>query len=229
MQEFNIGVGINYYDDPHGLMRILNDDTVYDYIHTFYVINGRYHNRMDLPEHDPEYIYDIKKLYRKVHLVDMHDAIQIDKRNRYWELAEYNKHDFFIVCDSDEYMKINPETLNNTLHIVNQRPEKCYPIKQYYDGITTMSRPRLFKKDFTFRHRLNTTNGISHGSLYEDYGKSNVEVINQMYAWFKDHEKRDKYGNQTGIPGIDMWHDKEYRSQSRVIADRIYYNDNSDR
>jgi len=41
-----------------------------------------------------------------------------------------------------------------------------------------------------------------------------------MHRWFKDHPKR------TGIPGIKLYHDKNFRTEDRVIRDRIYYDEN---
>ena len=96
------------------------------------------------------------------------------------------------------------------------------------EGISVMSRPRLFKGPFTFRHlQSEKDNTISHGSLYE---KDGTEIINQMYAWFKDHPKRQiNSDDQSGIDGIKMWHDKTFRSKDRVIADRVYYDETPDR
>ena len=50
-----------------------------------------------------------------------------------------------------------------------------------------------------------------------------------MYHWFKDHPKRTVNGEQSGIPGIKMWHDKKHRSRERVIADRVYYDEDPKR
>lgn len=223
---FKVGVGINYFDDTEGLIKILTNDTVYDYITKFYVIDGIYAGRKDKQESDPKYLKDLQNIYSKIHIVDMNNKTQIEKRNKYWELAKKDKMDYMIVCDSDEYIDINPNVFDSSLRTIQDRPEKCYPIKQHMVGITTMSRPRLFKAPFTFRH-LQSEDTISHGSLYE---KDGTEIIAQMYAWFKDHPKREvNSDNQSGVDGIQMWHDKEFRSKERVIADRVYYDNNPNR
>ena len=221
MSKYKVAVGINYYDDPRGLVRILSDETVYDYISTFYVIDGRYKDRFDLPENDPEFTLDLKSIYSKMHLVQMSNVTQIEKRNVYFELAEENNEDFLIVCDSDEFIRIDPDTLNSSLRTIMDRESRCYPILQYMEGVTNQPRPRLFKAPFDYKHIDSQRDCISHGSLWDENGK---EVIGEMYNWFKDHPKRDEHG-LTGIPGIAMWHDKEYRSRERVIADRIYYDE----
>jgi hypothetical protein len=158
----------------------------------------------------------------------MDGSKQIAKRNKYWELAQVDEMDYMIVCDSDEYMDFDVPKLVGSLRTLDARPEKCYPVKQTMEGVSVMSRPRLFKGPFTFRHlQSEKDNTISHGSLYE---KDGTEIINQMYAWFKDHPKRQiNSDDQSGIDGIKMWHDKTFRSIDRVIADRVYYDETPSR
>ena len=217
---FKVGVGINYWDDPEGLIRILTNDIVYDYVDKFFVIDGRYEGRKDEAQSHPAYLQDLQDIYSKLEVYTMDDTKQIDKRNRYWALAQINKMDYMIVLDSDEYMEIEPDILNRTLRTIQDRDAKCYPIIQYMKEVVEMKKPRMFKAPFTFRHFQNKTENISHGSLYDEDGK---EVIAQMFAWYQDHPKR------TGIPGIKMWHDKTYRSRDRVISDRVYYDEVKDR
>lgn len=225
-----VAVLINSYDDPNGIIKILTEPMTYDYIHTFYIIEGKYKGRQDEPEFNMDLLLSLKKEFRKVHLVINDNLLQIEKRNKYWDFAEQNMFDYAIVCDTDEYLKIDPDKFENSLRIIDDRPEKCYPVVQNQQFIFSMARPRLFKAPFTFRHRPNKFgNGISHGSLYEDYGKSDTEVINQMYAWYKDHPKRTNGENQDGVRGIQMWHDKDFRSKERIIADRVYYDTVPDR
>lgn len=222
---YRVGLAINYWDDPHGLIDILTEDSVYDFVTKIFVIDGRYENREDMPEYQTNYIDDISSIYTKVHVEFMSNRKQIDKRNKYWELAEEYSMDYMIVCDSDEYLKIEPDIFTKTLRFLDDRDPQCYPIVQHMDDITSYSRPRLFKAPFNFRHTMNKSgNGISHGSLYDKYGDGDEEIIAQMYYWYQDHE-----GKQTGVPGIEMWHDKKNRSRERVIRDRIYYDDNPDR
>lgn len=223
---FKIAIGLNHYDDLHGLLYSLEAKPgYYDKVDKIYLIDGRYSNREDLPEYNPDEIHYVAKKYPKIHYVQMYNKTQVEKRNKYWELAEADGMDFLIVLDSDEYLHIHN---TDSLRTLIDRPEKCFPIKQHMEGICTMSRPRLFKGPFTFRHiQTNKENTISHGSLYEPDG---TEVINQMYNWFKDHPKREiNSDNQSGVSGFEMWHTKEFRSRNRVIADRVYYDTNPNR
>lgn len=216
---YKISVGCNFYDDPFGLQRLLNHGGLYDFIHTIYLIDGRYANRKDEPEHDPAFVEEIIKRYDKIHYVKMFDYKQIEKRNKYWELAQEHNPDFMLVLDSDEYITLDPDKFTESLTICKNRPERCFPLWQYHPQVMEMPRPRLFKGPFDYRHVQNK-DMISHGTLYDPNGK---DVIPEMYGWFKDHEKR------TGVPGIQIYHDKEFRSESRIIKDRLYYDRNPTR
>jgi len=223
---YKIGVGLNYYDDLHGLIYQLEAKPgYYDKVDKIYLIDGRYAGREDVPFYNPDETSYLVKKYPKIHYVQMYDRKQIDKRNRYWELAEEDGMDFMFVIDSDEYFHIEN---TDSLRTLVDRPEKCFPIEQKHQDICTMTRPRLFKAPFTFRHIQSTQpNTVSHGSLYEPDG---TEIINGMYMYFKDHPKRHlNTEHQAGVPGFYFFHDKQFRSRERVIADRVYYDSVPDR
>ena len=213
MQSFKVGIGCNFFDDPHGLKRLLDSGGLHDFVHTVFLIDGRYAQRNDTPEHDPALVDAIIKQYDKIHYLKMFDYKQIDKRNKYWQLAEEYDMDYMIVIDSDEYAVITPDVFNQTLNECWNRDARCFPLQQDHPQVIEMPRPRLFKKPFNYRHRESQTT-ISHGSLYDGNDK---EIINEMYQWFKDHPKR------TGVPGIRLFHDKAFRTESRIIKDRVYY------
>ena len=220
-----VALGINYYDDLDGLTDILTNETLYDFVHTIYIINGRYEGRNDLPEYNPDTLSEIPKLFDKVILINMHNKKQIDKRNKYMELAEKDEQDFLIVVDSDENVFIDPHTFNSTLRLLTQRPERCFPVIIDHEQVTKMRVPRLFKWHFDYRYRQNTGPNISHGSVWTDYGKGDHDVIQDMHEWYKDHNNR----TEKGVPGIHMTHNKKHRSRERVIRDRIWYDENPTR
>lgn len=209
---YKIGVGINFFDDPYGLERILTSNGFYKNIDKIFLIDGRYKNRNDKPEHDELLVKMVSSRYDKIHYVKMNDYKQIEKRNKYWELAEQYNMDYMLVLDSDEYAVIE-DNFQDTLKTLETRDAQCFPIYQSHPQVTEMPRPRLFKAPFDFRH-IESKTTISHGSLYK---KDGHEVINDMHRWFKDHPKL------TGIPGIRLYHDKKFRTVHRVIQDRLYY------
>jgi hypothetical protein len=219
-----VSLGINYWDDIEGLIDILTNETLYDFVDRIYLINGRYKGRTDKPRYNPEALPDLVSLFHKVVLINMEDCIQIEKRNKYFELAEKDEQDFLIVVDSDENVIIDDmEQFKSTLRLLEQRPERCFPIMIDHEQVTSMRVPRMFKYHFDYRYKQHTGHNISHGSIWSDYGKGNRDMVQDMHEWYNDHELR------TGILGVHMTHNKKYRPKERVIADRIYYDENPTR
>lgn len=216
-----VALGINYWDDLDGLIDILTNETLYDFVDIIYVINGRYEGRTDLPQYNPDTLTDIPKIFSKVFLLNMHNKKQIDKRNKYFELAQKDEQDFLIVVDSDENVIIEDvELFDSTLRGLVKRPERCFPIIIDHEQVTKMRVPRLFKWHFDYRYRQNEGQNISHGSIWTPEGK---DIIQDMHEWRRDHARH------TGVEGVHMTHNKKHRSKERVIADRIYYDENPTR
>lgn len=220
--KFKVAVGINYYDDLHGLVYGLEAKPgYYDKVDKIYLINGKYEGRKDLPEYNPIEIELIPEKYPKVEIINMHGVKQITKRNMYFDMAEADGMDYLIVLDSDEWLDITDTT---ALHSIWDRPESCFPIFTEVPEVTGVARPRLFKAPFDYRHVQSTKpNTISHGSLWRE-GQV-ADIISEMYAWYLDHPG----DNRAGIPGFKMYHDKQFRSRDRVIRDRVYYDEVKDR
>ena len=59
---YKVSVGINYFDDVEGLIKILTNDSVYDYVDKFYVIDGIYSGRKDLQQSDTGYLNDLNSI-----------------------------------------------------------------------------------------------------------------------------------------------------------------------
>ena len=198
-------------------------------IYKIYIIDGRYAGRDDEPVFIDDMIQAIvRSIEKNVHYVKMYNAKQIDKRNRYWDLAEKDGIDWMIVIDSDEYIKVKDESLfERYLLTLNDRfpGKRCFPIANNNMG-HFFPTPRLFKGPFNYRH-IEQTDKISHGSLYDPDG---TEVINEMYAYYNQMRKtRGLDGVNACVPFIEMVHDKEFRDADRINKDYVYYNDNKNR
>ena len=222
--KFKVAVGINCWDDPKGLLQAFEQEHYFDCIDTTFVIEGRYEGRFDEPENSEEIILAICKRYN-VYYEKMYNCKQIDKRNKYLKLAEDGGFDFLIILDSDEWITFpeGKEKFYISLMACWDFDSHCFPIQEDQMDITSLARPRLFKAPFTYRHKIHKGPNISHGSLWSDYGKGNLELIQQMYRWTLKHKRNE------GIPGIHMYHDKSYRTPERVKADAVYYCNNPTR
>jgi hypothetical protein len=152
----------------------------------------------------------------------MRDSIQIDKRNKYLELAEEHDLDFLIKCDSDEYLIIDEKAfLNDLKNVMEFEGVKTFPIDFTNGTNTNMKSIRLWKKPFTYRHRQNQGPNISNAQFFGNYGKDDKEISGQFQRWL-DIYKRN-------VNGIRLIHDKSYRTKKRVDWDYVYYNNNPTR
>lgn len=215
-----IGIAINSWDEPEGILRILQGRNVYEFIDVFIIIEGRYEGRIDNPENDERIMDEIPKTFSKVHYERLEDVKQIDKRNRYWELCK--ELDWLIVCDTDETIDIDKEKFSRWLVDHKDYPARCFPVNTF-NVSWRMARPRLFRNPYGLKHIQNTKEGnhISHGQIWDE---DNKEIIQDMYIYHK--ETRDEYKY---VDGLYMSHNKKYRSMERSIRDEVYYTQNSSR
>lgn len=198
-------------------MKILETPNFYDVVHTIYLIDGRYAGRDDTEEHDSNIAQTISKKFTKINYVKMYNVKQIDKRNKYLELAERDNIDFLIILDSDEYIEFTEE-LDNSLDIANTMKARCFPCAESWVDVPYFSpRPRLLKKPFNCRYKENPNGMISHGGVWDENGK---DILPEMYEWMS------VYGERFSVPGIKLFQDKIFRSKKRVDADYLYFENN---
>jgi len=221
--KYKLGIGVNYWDDPKGLLELLETKNFIQSIYVVYLIDGRYAGREDEEEHNTDLGYHIAKQYsNKVHYVRMYGAKQLDKRNRYWELAEKDDLDFLIVLDTDETC-IFGKYFEDSLEMCMKYDSQVFPLDQDHVDVVRMARPRLFKKPFNFRHKQHTGHNISHGSLWSEYGKGKNEMINEMYKFVNDPT------TPKIVPDILLTHYKTWRTKRRIDMDYKYYDANPTR
>jgi len=221
-----ISIGINYWDDAEGLMRLLQ--SLPNIITRIYIIDGAYPGRYEKPRYKDEMTMAIVHSMRNITYIKMNDAKQIDKRNKYWELAQKDGMEWLIVIDSDEYMEIDEPYMFSAylLKMIEQFPKsRCFPIEGNNLGHFTAA-PRLFRAPFNYRHIQQKTN-ISHGSLYDPDGK---EIIDEMYIYYEYmRHKCNLPLDKACVPFIKIIHDKKYRDKKRIDADYLWYSDNPTR
>ena len=223
-RKFKVAVGMSCWDDPKGLLKAFEQKHYFECIDTTFVIDGRYEGRVDEPDNHKDIILAICSKYN-VYYTKMYNCKQIDKRNKYLNLAEEGGFDFLLAMDSDEWLEF-PEGVENfytSLLECWNFDSYCFPIQTSQMEITITPRPRLFKAPFTYRHKVHKGPNISHGSLWSEHGKGNLELIQQMYRWTAMNRRNE------GIPGVMMYHDKSYRTPERVKADGLYFCNNPNR
>jgi len=218
-----IGIGINCWDEPQGVLRILQGKNVYEFFDNIIIIEGRYKGRSDEAEKDGRIMDEIPQSFNKVIYERLENVIQIEKRNRYLEIAGTLNLDWLVVCDTDEYLEIeDPKVFRKFLEEHYDYPARIFPLNNWVEKAWRMARPRLLKNPGGLRHKQNTSNMISHGKMYDEKGRM---VITDMYIYHKETRGEYKY-----VPGIYQTHLKKgVRSRERSIRDEVYYAQNPTR
>ena len=215
-----IGMGINCWDEPDGILRILQGKNVYEFFDNIIIIEGRYEGRNDEATHDHRIMDEIPRSFDKVIYERLENAKQIDKRNSYWDIAYLMEYDWFLVVDSDETVEVEPDKFRAWLEEWKDYDARCFPVSTItFAGV--MARPRLFRKPGGIRHKDRKTGMINHGSLWDE---SDREVIPDMYRYHKKDRGYYRY-----VEGLYMKHDKKYRSVERIVLDEVYYTQNPTR
>ena len=213
MMKYKIGVGINYWDDPKGLVRMLETPTFYDRVDQIYLIDGQYRGRNEKREFAENFAFHISQEYKKILYMRTNGWNQVEKRNQYWNMAELMDMDFMLFLDSDEFCQFD-DRFDNTLDLCMKSRKQMFLVDMHIfkeEGDITVPFKRLFRKPFDFRHK-NLPDKISHGFLYKPDGTEyNVAI---------DFENVNR---DIGVNGILITHEKAYRSKKREREDESYY------
>jgi len=215
-----IGIGINSWDEPKGILRILQGKNVYEFFDNIIIIEGRYEGRIDEAKNDSRIMDEIPRSFDKVIYERLENAKQIDKRNRYWKIAEELKLDWFLVVDTDEGVEVETDKLRAWLEEWKDYDARCFPVSTItFAGV--MARPRLFRNPGGIHHKDRKSKMINHGSLWDENDR---EVIPDMYRYHKKDRGYYRY-----VEGLFMKHDKKDRSVERTVLDEVYYTQNPTR
>jgi len=214
-----IGVAINSWDEPEGILRILQGENVYEFFDKFIIIEGRYLGRLDKAEKDNRIMDEIPRHFDKVIYERLEDVKQIDKRNRYWELSKGL--DWLVICDTDETIELETEKFSRWLVDYKDYPARCFPVSTL-NVAWRVERPRLFRNPYGLKHKQNYfQHNISHGSVFDE---NNKEIISNMYIY-----RDETAGYKKHVDGLYMNHNKKWRSRERSIRDEVYYTQTPDR
>jgi len=97
-----LSVGVSAFDSAKELPRAL--DPIYKHVDTIYVVDGRYEGFQSDHDVSQDNTEDLLKSYPNVVYDKFGFNTQINKRNRYLELADKDKMDFLMVLDTDDYL-----------------------------------------------------------------------------------------------------------------------------
>ena len=218
-----MGLGVNSWDDPFGLQRLLTDKII-NFFDKIIIIEGRYKERNDSDKYQTVVNNLIVKLDKKhpnkISFSRTFDKSQIEKRNKYFKIAGDYVLDFLIVIDSDEYIEIEDWKLDLEFDNLFTHNHSCFPIFGKNMGFD-LRFPRLFKHPGALEYRkTSVATATSHASVYNRI--TGKEVIDES----NHYDEKDK---RKCVEGIKIFHDKSLRTIDRVLADEVYYTDTPNR
>jgi hypothetical protein len=117
-----IAAGIVFFDDEKGLQRCLS--SIQTHVDLIIVIDGKFKHFEDDHDHSIDNSRKVVESFSNAVYYCYPDLTEIDKRNKYLEIAGIKKIDFFLVIDSDEYAVID----------INELSENLAKIKEYKTG-----------------------------------------------------------------------------------------------
>lgn len=191
-----------------------------------HIRDGRYKERTDTEEYDIKETYVVISHYQNRGFDNIlsythsgNSESQVEKRNHLWNIVKEEDPDYTLVLDSDEYLKINLESLREHLDKLKDYPYRCIPVN--YKNTGEMSRlPRLFKRPWNFKH-IQFEDRLSHGSLWDD---NNIDVTDEMNRYDEVFvPKRGLQLYQNAVNGLEIHSDKSTQSPIRLSNNKSYY------
>jgi hypothetical protein len=215
-----IAIGLVFYEDMNGLARTLL--SVADHVHEIFCIDGVYNRHPLAPtagasdglSHDGS--REICKAFSNVSLIDMPFVTEVQKRNRYLELAKEKECDLLIILDSDEYVPTK---------------EGCNDWERFYSQIekVVLQKYRMCYNMFNmYLHDVGMTDDANQWThkprlLFKPY---------QIEYWYNHHtfRKKAEYIRINPSPvypvdvvdGVRIWHDQSLRGKQRMQARKVY-------
>ena len=207
-KDVTIAAGIVFFDDEKGLQRCLS--SIQPYMDLMIAIDGKFKNFND--DHDLS-IDNSRHVVESFTNATYHcfpNLTEIDKRNKYLEIAGSRNIDFLLVIDSDEYAVVDKKEFFKQMSIIKE----C-KIGLYQDGKTEdlpdVYGIKIFEKHFEkpdfIRERYIERVFYNPAKLRYQSIHCNLVDVDNPYRNFTTR----KYTGEIG--GITLYNDDELRSE----------------
>ncbi|WP_134485322.1 hypothetical protein [Candidatus Nitrosocosmicus franklandus] len=208
-----VGVGIIFFDDAKGLQRCLN--SIASHVDLIIAIDGRFKEFEECYDVSRDGSKEVVESYSNARYYCFPNLTEIEKRNKYLELANSYGLDFLLVLDSDEYVKIDYPLFRSNLEAIFFKNEclgkssspEVYAVKMY---------DRQFEKPHNVIERHNERLLYKPGCLRYSSIHSNLVDINDASRNFTTA----KYTAE--IEGITLYNDDSLRSTEYVLKSIKY-------
>lgn len=200
-----IGLICNVWDDPRGIMRMLEQESILDFDYLCF-FDGKFSNwegNAEFPEKEVFNIVDdfatkyadlINTFYEYVS-----DKTEAEKRNHSFFRAAQIGMDWALICDADEIPKLDKHLWNEEKSQLANVSFGCHSVMLNNYNII-QRRPRLFnmrEKPYLIQHEENTSHNHIYSSI--DGRDMAVDITKTTY----------------NVKSISLTHDKEFYSKYR--------------
>jgi hypothetical protein len=204
----SIAAGIVFFDDVKGLQRCLN--SIQGYVDLIIATDGRFKQFQD--DHDQS-VDDSRKVVESFPNASYYcypSVTEIEKRNKYLEIAAVRNIDFLLVIDSDEYAVIDEKEFFGNLANIKEFKTGAHANDDDVDEIPEVYGIKIFEKHIEkpgdIRERYIERVFYKPGKLrYQSIHCNLVDVDNQSRNF-----TTKKYTSE--INGIILYNDDDLRS-----------------
>jgi hypothetical protein len=202
-----IAAGIVFFDDEKGLQRCLS--SIQPYMDIIIAIDGKFKYFDDDHDLSIDNSRKVVESFSNEVYYSYPNLTEIDKRNRYLEIAGTQGIDFLLVIDSDEYAVINIHEFSRNL--VKIREHKIgAPVDAKTKDIPEVYGIKIFEKHF---EKLNFIRGRYIERIFYKPAKLRYQSIHCNLVDVDDPSRNfttRKYTSE--INGITLYNDDDLRS-----------------
>lgn len=210
-----VGAGTVFFDDARGLQRCLN--SVARYVDLIIAIDGRFKDFDEFYDISIDGSKEVVESFPNAKYYCFPNLTEIEKRNKYLEIAHSYGLDFLIVIDSDEYARFDGNIFRNNL-------EKIIFQKEYsefgLDSSPEVYGIKMFDQQF---ERQDVTVERYNERLFYKPGRLRYSSIHSNLIDVRNTSRNFTTAKYTSeIEGITLYNDDKLRTTEYILKSRRY-------
>lgn len=229
--EIKIAAGIVFFDDAKGLERCLN--SIHSFVDIIIAIDGKFKEFDDDHDISIDGSKEVIQSFQNAKYYSYPNLTQIEKRNKYLEIAGNQGIDFLFVIDSDEYASADRSIFRKNLEKIKKdkelsEHEKCKPevygVKIFERHVEKMNSvweryiERLFYKPGHLRYSAIHSNLVDVNDSSRNFttGKYTKEI--DGFTLYNDDNLRDSKYLQKSLEYQNKMYEEEEKARRKIMG-----------
>lgn len=204
-----VGAGIVFFEDARGLGRCLK--SICPVVDIIIAIDGRFRDFEEIHDTSKDGSREVVESFQNAKYYNFPNLTEIEKRNKYLELAQEHNLDFLIVIDSDEYAVIDEDVFKTNLQAIL--------VQKKYDESICGSVPEVYgikMYDEQFEKQNYIVERYNERLLYKP-GKLRYHQIHSNLIDICDTNRNFTTAKYTSIvDGITLYNDDRLRTPEYI-------------